>query len=206
MAKPSSHLDWAVSNPNPSVNIIEPSSAKKIAAWAADERPPYEFFNWLFFRIDEWLKYFEQTTDAQDARFDAVIGAGPAATHATLQDAVNDVALGTDLWVLVEDSDTIDTTIQMTKARWRVEFRPGVVYTKGVATTMLQMDAEGIEIYWGRFVGWTVGGDTVFEQTANCSYGKVVGARFGPGTDTEVDQSAVTAGHEGPVSDTISEA
>lgn len=205
MPKPSSHLDWAVGNPNPSLNIIEPSSGKKITAWTADERPPYEFFNWLFFRQDEWNKYFEQTTDAAAVRYDLVIGAGPAATHATLQDAINDVGTGADLWVYIQDSATINTTITMTKARWRLDFAPGVVYTKGAVNTMLQMNAEGIELNWGRFVGYTGGGDKVIEQLLAAEYCKVIGSRFGVGTVLEVDQSAVPVGKIGPVSQTISE-
>ena len=205
MPKPSSHLDWAVGNPNPSINIIEPSSAKKIAAWAADERPPYEFFNWLFFRQDEWNKYFEQTTDADNARYDLVIGAGPAATHATLQAAIDDVGTGADLWVLIQDDATINTTITMTKARWRIDFAPGVVYTKGAVPTMLQMVAEGIELNYGRFVGYTTGGDKVIEQLVGAEYCKVIGSRFGAATVNEVDQTAVPAGKVGPVSQTITE-
>lgn len=205
MAKPSSHLDWAVGNPSPSLNIIEPSPAKKISAWASDERPPYEFFNWLFFRQDEWNKYFEQVTDSIAGQYDVVIGAGGDATHATLQLAINDGALGADQKVLISDSATISTTITLTKARWRIDFKPGVVYTNNALNTMFELGAEGIEIYWGRFLGMTGGSDIVFKQLITAEYCKIVGSRFGIGTNTEVDQSAVPAGKFGVVSDTISE-
>jgi len=205
MAKPSSHLAWGVSNPNPSVNIIEPSPAKKITGWSADERPAYEFMNWLFFRQDEWNKYFESQTDAFQARYGAIIGTGADATHATLQAANDDGALGSNVWVLVQQPETINTTITLNKAGWRIDFAPGVAYTKGSATTGVQLGADGIEINQGRFIGFSTGGDIAIEQIAAATYCKVIGTRFTVGTDTEVDQSAVPAGKTGPVSDTITE-
>lgn len=205
MVKPTSHLGWGVGNADPAQNIIEPTGAKKSVAWTQDERPPYELMNWLFFRQDEWNKYFEQTTDALVARYDLVIGAGPEATHATLQAAVNDGAIGADQWVLVQDDLTVNTIITLTKARWRIDFSPGVVYTRGSVAKAFQLGAEGIEIFAGRFVGWSVASDIVFEQLVAAEYCKIIGSRFGVGTDTEVDQSAVPAGKAGPVSQTISE-
>ena len=206
MAKPSSHSDWAVGNPSPSTNIIEPSAAKKIVAWTADERPPYEFFNWLFNNTDEWIKYFEQQSDAFAAEYDVIIGSGPEATHATLQNAVDDVLLGTNLRVLIKDDATINTTISLTKARWRLEFAPGVVYTKGTATTGLSFEAEGIVLNYGRFIGWTVASDKVIDQQIAAEYCSIRASRFGPSTDTEVDQNDVPVGRKGPISDTITEA
>jgi hypothetical protein len=205
MAKPSSHLEWCVGNPDPATNVIEPTGAKKITGWAKDERPPYEFMNWLFSQQDLWNKYFEGKTDVLEARADVVIGTSARATHATLQAAVDDVSLGGNLWVLIEDDYTIDTTIQLSKTGWRIDFLPGVVYSKGTATTGIQMAAEGIQIRWGKFSGWTAGGDIAIEQNASGVYCSVWATRFGVGTDTEVDQSLVPAGKKGPVSDTITE-
>ena len=205
MTKPSSHLDWAVGNPSPSVNIIEPSAAKKISAWAADERPPYEFFNWLFYRQDEWNKYFEQTTDAFQSKYNVIVGSGTDATHATLQDAINDGALGSDIAVLVRDSQAVTATITLSKARWRIYFSPGVVFSKSGVATMFDMSADSIEMHYGRFTGMTAGGDKVVNQTAAATYCNVIGARFGVGTDTEVDQTLVPAGKKGLVSQTLTE-
>jgi len=205
MAKPASHLDWAVGNPSPSVNIIEPSPAKKVTAWSADERPAYEFFNWLFFRQDEWNKYFETLTDSFEARYTIIIGSGTDATHATLAAAIADVGVGTDQWVLVKESLAVTTTISLTKARWRIDFAPGVVYSKNGTTTCLSLEAEGIEINNGRFTGFTVGGDKAITQLVGAEYCKVYGSRFGVGTDTQVDQSAVPVGKIGPITDIITE-
>lgn len=207
LAKPTAKSDWGVGNPDFGNRVVEPSTAKKQAAWLDDERPPAPLANWLWHIHDEWIKYLESVTDESETRYDVIVGAGPAATHATLQDAVNDVALGADLWVRVDDSATIETVITMTKARWHIDFRPGVVYTKGAGapTECIKMQAEGIVLNYGRFVGWTTGGDKVIEQEAAAEYCSINHTRFGPGTDTEVDQSAVPAGKPGPVSGTITE-
>lgn len=205
MAKPASHLDWAVGNSDPSTNVIEPSPAKKVSAFSADERPAYEFFNWMFFRQDEWNKYFEAQTDTFQSRYSVIIGTGVDATHATLAAAVADGAVGVDQWVLIRDSLAVTTAISLTKARWRIDFAPGVVYSKSGATIGLSLEAEGIEINNGRFTGFTAGGDIAITQLVGAEYCKVSGTRFGPSTDTEVDQSAVPAGKIGPVSNTITE-
>lgn len=208
MAKPSSHLDWAVGNADPATNIIEPSSAKKISAWTSDERPPYEFFNWLFYTQHLWNEYFEAQTDAYVGLFDVVVndtGTDASATHDDLQAAVNDGALGTNLRVLVKENATINTKISLTKAGWRVYFAPGVVFTKGTANVGLSLENDNIEILNGRFVGFTGGSDKAIELTVNADYCKIVGARFAASTNIEVDDSAVGAGKKPVVAQTITE-
>jgi len=205
--KPTAKMSWGVGNPDFANRVVEPSTAKKQAAWLDDERPPAPIMNWLFWIVQQWLDYFENVSDEFETRYDAIIGAGAAATHATLQDAVNDVSLGADVWVRVDDAATIDSAINLNKARWRIDFKSTAVYTKGAGApaNCLQMAAEGIIVNYGRFVGWTGGGDAAIKQTVDGEYCSVFGSRFGPGTTTEVDQSAVPAGKIGPVTATISE-
>lgn len=207
LAKPTEKSDWGVGNGDFANRVVEPSSAKKIAAWLDDERPPAPIMNWLFYIHGQWIDYLESVTDESETRYDVIVGAGAAATHATLQDAVNDGALGAELWVRIDDSAAINTAITLTKARWRIDFRPGVVYSKGggAPTKCIQIGAEGIEINGGRFTGWTTGGDIVIEQIAAAEYCSVRHSRFGPSTDTEVAFVGITAGKEGPVLGTISE-
>lgn len=210
ISKPTAKSDWGVGNPDFANRVVEPSTAKKQAAWLDDERPPAPIANWLWYIHDQWIKYFESVTDEEDTKYDVVIGtvgAGLPATHATLQAAVNDVALGTDLTVRVDASYTVETAISLTKARWRIDFRPGVVYSKGggAPVNAISMEADGIALNYGRFVGWSGGGDAAIKQTAAGEYCTVFNTRFGPGTTTEVDQTLVPAGKPGPVTATITE-
>lgn len=206
--KPSGHIGWGVGNPDPANRIVEPSSAKKQTGWNDDEQPPAPFFNWLFFRIHEWLTYFEERTDTFAARYDVIIGdtaTDQSATHDTLAEAIADAAVPTDAWVLVKESQTIDTTISMTKARWRIDCKPGVVFTKGAVTTGISMEAEGIEWNGGRFVGFTTAGDKAIAMTVAGEYCKVIGTRFAASTDTEVDDALVPAGKSPVIAQTITE-
>jgi hypothetical protein len=197
--------DWGVGNPDFANRVVEPSTAKKQAAWLDDERPPAPIANWLWYIHDQWIKYFESVTDAEGTKYDVIIGSGPAATHGTLQAAVNDGLLGTDLVVRIDDNYTVNTAISLTKARWRIDFRPGVVYSKGAATKCLSLEAEGIVINHGRLTGWTGGGDAAIAQNAAAEYCTVFNTRFGVGTTLEVDQTLVPAGKKGPVTATITE-
>ena len=204
--KPTSFADWVATNPT---QRIEPTGPEKEAGWAVAQRPPAKVMNWLHYIFDQWIKYFESATDETLAQvqYDVIIGAGPAATHATLAAAVADGAVETDQRVRIDDSAAIDTAISLTKARWRIDFKPGVVYSKGggAPTQCLRMEAEGLIVNYGRFTGWTGGGEAAILQTVAGDYCSVHGSRFGPGTTTEVDQSAVGAGKKGPVSATITE-
>lgn len=87
----------------------------------------------------------------------------------------------------------------------RIEFMPGVTYSKNGATSGIQVAAEGVQIFHGRFTGWTVSGDKAIEFQSGGNYGHVLNTRFGVGTDTEVGFSAVTAGKYPTVLGTISE-
>lgn len=208
MARPTTKSAWGVSNPDFANRVVEPSTSKKQTAWNDNERPPAPLINWLFWIHGQWIDWLESKVDGFEARYQAIIGSTPDATHATLQDAVNDVTLGTNVWVLVRESQAdVSTTISLTKADWRIECAPGVSFTKGAGapTKCFSLEAEGIEIYNGRIIGWTTSGDIGIFQNASADYCKVIGTRFGPSTDTEVDQSAVTAGKKGPVTDIISE-
>lgn len=208
LPKPTAKSNWTVGNPDFVNTTVEPSVAKKQAGWAPDEKPPAEFFNWLFYITDQWVDYFESITDAQFIAFDVIVGdtgSNPAATHDTLQDAVDDVSLGSNVSVLITEDQTINTTIDLSKSAWRIFCQPGVTFTKGSVTTGISMNATALEWHNGRFVGFTTGGDKAFNFTASGTYGKVIGSRFVVSTDTEVDDSSVPAGTNPVVAQTISE-
>lgn len=203
--KPTAKTNWGVGNGDFANRVVEPSSAKKIAAWLDNERPPAPIMNWLFWITDQWVDYFESVTDESETRYDAIIGAGPAATHATLQDAVDDGALGSNQWVRVDDDYAITAPITLTKAGWRIDFRPGVTYSKSGSATGIQIGAAGVMLNYPRLTGFTTGGDKAIEQLAAAEYCHVNFARFGASTDTEVDQTAVPAGKKGPIVGSITE-
>ena len=201
--KPTSQTDWGVGNPDFSNRVVEPSTAKKQAAWLDSERPPAPIMNWLFYNQDAWIKYLEEVTDSFKSEFDIKIGAG--LDYADLNAAVADGALGSNITVLVVDSATISTVQTLSKSGWRILFKPGVTYTKDTVTECFSIEAANIEILNGRFVGWSGGSDSVFKYTSGGEYGKIIGARFGAGTNQEVDDSAVNVQKVPLIEQTINE-
>jgi len=208
LPKPTSNSNWGEGNPDFANRVVEPSVGKKQAAWLDDERPPAPIANWLWYIHDQWIKYLESKTDAQFVAFDVVIGdtaTNSAATHDTLQDAVDDGSLGSNVAVIILENQTINTTIDLSKSFWRIYCMPGVTFTKGAAATAVSVNAEGIEWLNGRFVGYTSGGDKVFNCTALGIYGKIIGARFAASTTAAITDSLVAAGKKPVSSQNISE-
>ena len=200
MAKPSSKPDWTVGNPSFGTVTIEPSAGKKQTGWAAEERPAYEYMNWLFYNLDEWIDYFETETDALIAGnldYDVIVGAAAGATHATLAAAVADGTLATGVKVLILDSvGSLGTTIQLTKNQWEIHFKPGVTYTDGGAGTGIQISADNCKIIGGRFTGFT----TAFTIDAGSDYNMLRDMWFS-GNTTEINDLASTSSIAGTITE-----
>jgi hypothetical protein len=175
----------------PVVEIVEPTTEKKGQGWLAGEKPPYNFFNWLFVRVGQWIRYFDKSSSA----YDATIGAGDDCTHATLALAIADAGLTTNKRILVRDNITVNTSaISLTKAGWKIYARPGVTITKGTSTSGVSIAAANVELHGFRFAGFTAGGDKAVVLTAAGDYARIMSCNFAVGTTLEVDDTAVTAG------------
>lgn len=202
MAKPSSHINWT----DGSASYVQaPSAGRQTTGYTPGDRPPAKEHNWIFNLIDQWNKYFETTTDTivgQLLAYDAVVGAASGATHATLQLAINAASAG---WrILVLDSATINTKVSVTKSDIEIQFKPGVVYTKGSDTIALEVTGSRVVIRGGRFVGYTVAGNIAIKLLLGADYCQIRESMFAVSTDTEVSDSAVAAGKK-PMIDTITE-
>lgn len=190
MPKPSSKLLWTKTNPTART---EPSNGKKETGWLVDERPAREFMNWLLFILDEWIDYFEEVTDGfigYQSIYDAFVGTGGMATHATLNDALSDVPAGGRILVL--DSATINTVQSISKNRVQVEFQPNVIYTKGSAQYGLQIQADYVRIIGGEFLGFSGGSDAAIKVDAGADFCKVSGSHFKTCT-SDVEDTSLTA-------------
>lgn len=154
LAKPANFISWTNGD---AAKQVEPSAAKKLLGWVALERPPFEYMNHLFFRLDEWQQYFESITDENSGftQFDVTIGAAPSNTHASLNAAVADGALGANVNVLITEAIALTVTQNLTKAGWRIFFKPLATLSDAGAGTGLNIDADGIQIIRGRHTGFT---------------------------------------------------
>lgn len=193
--KPSEKINWTKGNPDQATIAVEPTAQKKEDGFFAGERPSRKMLNWMFKNIYEWFDYFEELTDEVSAKlldYDAIVGSAPGCTHATLQAAINAASSG---WkILVTEDATINARITVTVADIEIVFKPGVEYTKGSETVCMEYSTARTTVKGGRFVGFTGGGDIVHRFLLNADYCSLINPRYGVGTTTDLDDSAVTAG------------
>lgn len=195
MPKPSEgHLEWTDGD---AAKIQDPGSSKKLLGWVASERPPFKFFNWLFYVQDLWNKYFEGITDtfiAQGLNYDAVVG--PSGTHADINTLMLDAGIAAIKRVLVVDPLTVTANQTIDQDDMEFIFKPQAVITKGAGATIgLVLDAERITIRGGRIKDFSTGGDIGLQITANGRNCFIDGTRM-TNNDSDFDESASPGGNE----------
>ncbi len=55
---------WATGAPS---YAVEPSESKKTVGWKAQEKPPYQWMNWLFLKAYQWFGWGEERTEFSDS-------------------------------------------------------------------------------------------------------------------------------------------
>jgi len=198
MAKPSSHLEWTVGNPDFATVTQEPTGPKKQTGWLPSEKPPREFMNWLFWRQDEWNKYFEFATDVLGLAGDLFVGSGTG-QYATLQLAHNAAVPGTR--IIVCENATINSTITLSTGQLEVIFKPGVVYTAGSAVSAVDISGSEITVRNGRWSGFTSRTFSVISGAANTKLRDIVFTNpstflLDAGTNTTVEGCVVDGVNE----------
>ena len=74
MPRPTTHLDWVTDDS--AAAISAPTTEKREEGWVADEKPPFQWFNWIFNLIDKWLKHTDELSQAYDAHAAATAAHG----------------------------------------------------------------------------------------------------------------------------------
>jgi hypothetical protein len=192
MAKPTEHIDWTDGAVG---KVLEPSTAKKLEGFVAAEQPDARHHNWLWYKLDLWIKYLESVTDSIagfTAVYSAFVGSSAIATHATLAAALADPLVLNGSRILILESDSIDTEIQITKNDIIIEFLPGVIYDKGGSFTddaCISVVGDRCEIHGGIIEGFIGGAETgiIFEAGAN--EGLIMRTRFNNNTKNIDDLS-----------------
>lgn len=184
LPKPSSHIDWTDGNAS---KVTEPTVGKKLLGWIASERPAFQFMNWLFFRIDEWIKYFESVTDVGlAAQYNAIVKSS-GGTHTSLAAALADIAVPAYSRIYVASNESISIPVQVTKNGVRIEFAPGVTFTKAAAAARaIQVSADDVRIENGRFVGFNGVGESGILIDAGSSRTRILNNNFAACT-TDID-------------------
>jgi hypothetical protein len=107
MSKPSQgHINWVPDNdPSKSVN---PGAPKGALGWTINEKPAFEFMNFLFATCDQWDKYFETTTDTlttQQAATQAQVSTQGTASGVTASNTGHVKLTGTTVQVQLDQAD-----------------------------------------------------------------------------------------------------
>lgn len=161
LAKPATKPEWTVNNPNFGTVTIEPTAQKKQDGWLADERPPREFMNWLFFNINEWIDYLESISDENAALgsiYDFTVGANPGDDYPDLATALADAAVTAGASILVRSNELLSTTIQVTKNNLHIQFKNGVTFSDNGANDGIQISANDVTLKNARFAGFSSNG------------------------------------------------
>lgn len=193
MAKPTSKPEWTVGNPSFATVTIEPSAGKKLAGWGVAERPPAQFFNWLFWIINEWIDYFETTTDsliALQGIFDAVVGTG--GTHTNFNDLVADAnwIAGNIKNVIVVSTIAFDAPITIAIDDVNIVSKPGVTLAgTAAANRAFILTAARTRIMRCRFNNFNQGGDSAIELNG-ADYPMILQNYFINNTATVTDTSS----------------
>lgn len=190
-SKPTQDTSWTDGS---APKVTDPGSTKKALGWTVNERPPFQFINWLFWALNAWKVYFDGTLDllkVANIKYVATVGAGAGCSHATIAAALADVNVPAGSTILVVDSVTLNTTVQISKNDITLEFLNGVTYTNGTAGTGIRVSATGARIKGGRFSGFT----TAISVDAAQNYNFVQGCRFAGCTNdvTELDAAPINS-------------
>lgn len=181
MAKPILKPSWLTGYAG--IKAVEPTGGKKAAGWAADERPPAEYINWLYQNLSDWVDYLDSVSakiEASSFLYKAIVGtvgAGLPATHATLAAALADVAVPNGSRILILESQALAAPVTITKNFIELVFGQNVSLSKTAGTSALIIQGLNCRIFGGRMAGYSTAGDKAIQVQAgakNCMIRDIV--------------------------------
>ena len=197
--EPAALTDW-VKDEDPN-KVAEPSAAKKALGLVANERPSFKLLNFLWARHQNWIEFLRDSVRLiapQTLKYDSIVGAGPGATHADLEEALADSNLGPDSQILVIDAKALTTKIQLTKDGWLVEFRQGAFYTDNGAGVGIELLGDRITLINPSMKGFATAG---IEVKSAADHARIIYPRFGSNAKDVLD-GAVNTIIIGPITET----
>lgn len=196
MAKPTSKPSWTVGNPSFGTITVEPSAGKKQNGFDVGERPPRQFLNWLFWIVNDWINYFEETTDGLlnlQGIYDAVVGVGGDFT--TLTDLLldPDYQAGSVKNILITSDQSVSAPLTFNQNDVNLNFKPGVNIIKGIgAAQAFIIDAERVRVLGGRFANFDGAGDIGIRIDATAKY-TIISQCYFLNCDTTIDDLSATS-------------
>jgi hypothetical protein len=106
MPKPTSKPAWV--SDDGSTKIKEPTGSKKLSGWLKNEKPPFNYLNWLFNILSHWLNYH-----AGQAQYNIIIDSdSDEADYSTLAAYIADSPAAGDR-VLIKVDETLTATLSI---------------------------------------------------------------------------------------------
>lgn len=113
------------------------------------------------------LPFAVSTSATGSSEYDAVVGdiSQIGVTHSDLKSALDNASDG---WkILVIKDETIDTIPVVLNNNIEIVFKRGITFTRGTATSGLQVNGSDCKILNARFSGFNTGGDKALKLTGN---------------------------------------
>lgn len=130
--------------------------------------------------------------------YKAIVGSAPGCTHATAAAAIAAVSAGDRIYLT--ENISLNAALVINKANLEIHAKPGVVISKGSATTGfdVQSGGGGFNFHGGKVSGFSAGGDKAFAFDAAAAYCSVWGVRLA-NNDTNIDDSLVDVAQFGNI-------
>lgn len=57
-SRPSTYINWTDGSPT---KVTQPTNSQQLSGWTIGEPPPFQYMNWLFYILDLWVQWFDQS-------------------------------------------------------------------------------------------------------------------------------------------------
>jgi hypothetical protein len=137
--------------------------------------------------------------------YDALVGSGSEATHATLQAAINDAGIVAGSKILVTESAALVSAVTINKPNLEIVFKSNVTYSAASPAPNnaidIQAGGDGVIIRGGRFGDFSGGGNAAINLNVNADYVTLRDMRFFNNTKDIEDNSNLTYSSTGHISE-----
>lgn len=55
-SRPSNYINWTDGSPT---KVVQPPSAFALQGWIAGQAPPFQYMNYLFYTLDQWVQWLD---------------------------------------------------------------------------------------------------------------------------------------------------
>lgn len=194
LPRPVDFLRWTTGSPG---NRVDIPATQRENGWAANQRPPFEFMNQLFFEIDDWIKFFDSVATQFTQTPTVIVNADPALGNFTSIQAAHDdpnTIAGTTILVTSNIESAVNT--QISKQDIGLTFAPGTSLIKaagapdGLRGLEIVSSADRVRIQHARVEGFSGAGDISLWVDVGADHVFLFNPIFGSGQTQNIETNA----------------